>query len=67
MMFCLAPFVARDPTVWVATTTGLVAWFVSDTTYSVTSGFWENAVLNIIVVAVLAPPLLALRPGAARS
>jgi predicted membrane-bound dolichyl-phosphate-mannose-protein mannosyltransferase len=66
-LFRLAPLVARIPTIWVAMTTGLVVWFVSDTTYSVTSGFWENAVLNIVVAVLLAPPLLALRPRAART
>ena len=35
------------------------AWFVPDTAYSLSSGFWQNAVLNLVFAFLFAVPLLA--------
>lgn len=37
----------------------VAAWFVLDTAYSLASGFWHNAVLNLAFVGLFAVPLLA--------
>ncbi len=39
---------------------GLVtAWFTPDTAFSLWSGFWQNAVLNVAVATLFAVPLAA--------
>jgi hypothetical protein len=37
------------------------AWFVPDTSYSLLSGYWQNAMLNTAFLALLALPLWATR------
>lgn len=37
------------------------AWFVPDTLYSLVSGYWQNAVLNTVFLALFALPLWATR------
>jgi len=44
---------------WRLISFSVAAWFVADTTYSLTSGFWPNAVLNLVFVVLFAIPLLA--------
>lgn len=61
-MLVLAPLVATSRRVWLAVATGLAVWFVPDTLYSLASGYWSNAVLNLAVLALLLPALVALRP-----
>lgn len=46
---------------WYAIALSLIAWFVPDTTYSLLSGFWQNAVLNTAFLALFAVPLWAVR------
>ncbi|MFM8520284.1 MAG: hypothetical protein ACKOB2_07820 [Solirubrobacterales bacterium] len=38
----------------------LVAWFIPDTIFSIASGFWENAVQNVVFAVLFAVPLTAL-------
>ena len=38
----------------------LLAWFIPDTIFSIVSGFWQNAVLNLVFAALFAVPLVAL-------
>lgn len=38
----------------------LAVWFVPDTTFSVASGFWQNAVLNAVFAVLFAIPLSVL-------
>ena len=40
------PFASGAPIGWQVIAASLVAWFVTDPTYSLWSGFWQNAVLN---------------------
>lgn len=37
------------------------AWFVPDTAYSLLSGYWQNALLNTVFLALFALPLWATR------
>lgn len=44
---------------WLAVAVSLVAWFVSDTAFSIASGYWQNAVLNAAIAVLFAMPLAA--------
>ena len=44
---------------WQLVAGSLAAWFVPDTTYSLISGYWQNAVLNIGFALLFAVPLAA--------
>jgi hypothetical protein len=37
------------------------AWFVPDTSYSLISGYWQNALLNTVFLVLFALPLWAMR------
>jgi hypothetical protein len=45
---------------WQIVTFSLVAWFVPDTAYSLWSGFWQNAVLNLVFALLFVVPLVAI-------
>lgn len=47
---------------WWMITASLLAWFVPDTSYSLLSGYWQNAVLNSAFGLLFAIPLALLRP-----
>jgi hypothetical protein len=55
------PFAAADPIGWRIIALSVLAWFVPDTAYSLWSGFWQNAVLNLVFLMLFAVPLLATR------
>lgn len=38
----------------------LLVWFIPDTTFSIVSGFWQNALLNLVFAVLFLVPLLAL-------
>ena len=42
----------------------LLAWFIPDTIFSLASGFWQNAILNLVFAALFAIPIAALYRGA---
>ena len=46
---------------WNLITLSVGAWFVPDTLYSLISGYWQNAVLNTVFLALFALPLWATR------
>jgi hypothetical protein len=46
---------------WQVVTGSLLAWFVPDTSYSLLSGHWPNAVLNVGFALLFAVPLAATR------
>lgn len=50
---------------WNLIALSVAAWFVPDTSYSLLSGFWQNAVLNTVFAGLFAIPLWATR-GASR-
>ncbi len=53
------PFASGARIGWQVVAVSLVSWFVPDTTYSLWSGFWQNAVLNLAFFLVFAVPLVA--------
>jgi hypothetical protein len=46
---------------WTVIAVSVVAWYVPDTAYSLLSGYWQNAVLNTVFLALFAVPLWATR------
>ncbi len=44
---------------WTIIAVSLAAWFIPDTTYSLWSGFWQNAALNLVFLVFFAIPLAA--------
>lgn len=44
---------------WLTVAISLAGWFVPDTALSLAIGFWQNAVLNVVVAILFAVPLAA--------
>ena len=61
MFLALGPLRRGSSEAWYIFTVALLAWFIPDTTYSLLSGFWQNAVLNAGFALMFAIPLTALR------
>lgn len=53
------PFAAGAGIGWRIVAASVLAWFVPDTAYSLWSGFWQNAALNLFVLVLFAIPLAA--------
>ncbi len=53
------PFRRGEKEGWRTLAVSLVAWFIPDTAFSLWSGFWQNAVLNVILATLFAIPLVA--------
>ncbi len=53
------------PSTWRALTAGLLAWFIVDGIVSITAGATGNLVLNVVLLVLFAPALIATRPGRA--
>lgn len=58
-MLGIARRLGSDPALWRILAAGLAIWFVPDTAYSIGSGYWQNAILNVTVLALFVPPLVA--------
>lgn len=58
------------PAAWWGLTLSILAWFIPDTGFSLWTGFWQNAVLNLGFALLYAIPLAAtygaFRPGTAK-
>jgi hypothetical protein len=54
-------FAAGDRAGWNIIALSVAAWFVPDTAYSLLSGFWQNAILNAVFLALFVVPLWATR------
>jgi hypothetical protein len=54
-------FARGSKTAWNLITLSVVAWFIPDTSYSLLSGYWQNAVLNTVFFVLFAVPLWATR------
>jgi hypothetical protein len=52
------------PGSWQAVAGSVAAWYVLDTSFSLLSGFWQNAVLNTGLLLLLLPGLVLSRPSA---
>ena len=59
------PSTSALPSTWRALTVGLLAWFVVDAIVSIAAGATGNLVLNVALLAMFTPPLIATRPGRA--
>jgi len=53
------PFAAGHTLGWRVVAFSILAWFMPDTAYSLWSGFWQNAVLNVGFLLLFGVPLLA--------
>jgi len=53
------PFARGEREGWQIVFVSVGAWFVSDTAFSLWSGFWQNAVLNLVFIVLFAVPLAA--------
>lgn len=58
-----ALFARGEPIGWNIIAVSVGAWVVPDTSYSLLSGFWQNALLNGIFLILFAIPLIATRKG----
>ncbi len=52
------PFRRAEPSAWGMLSVSLMVWFVPDTAFSLWTGFWQNAVFNVIFAVAYAVPLL---------
>ncbi|MGD0547305.1 MAG: hypothetical protein ABR991_05695 [Terracidiphilus sp.] len=59
LMLLLGPFRRASKESWQIIVLSLLAWFIPDTVFSLWSGFWQNAVLNTVIAAFFAVPLVA--------
>ena len=46
---------------WNLIALSVLAWFIPDTSYSLLSGYWQNALLNTVFLVLFVVPLLATR------
>ena len=61
LLILVGPFRKGNLESWYYMTISIVAWFVSDTLFSISKGFWQNAILNSFLFILLIMPLLAVR------
>ena len=54
-------FARGSKTAWNLIALSVGAWFLPDTSYSLLSGYWQNAVLNTVFLFLFAVPLWATR------
>ncbi|MFZ5879676.1 MAG: hypothetical protein ACOY0R_09915 [Chloroflexota bacterium] len=59
MLVLFSQFRPGNQTGWLTIAVPLAAWFIPDTLYSLWSGFWQNAVLNLAFAILFAIPLAA--------
>jgi hypothetical protein len=52
---------------WRTIILSLACWFCPDTLISIWSGFWQNAVLNLAIIALFAIPLASMYGGLCES
>jgi hypothetical protein len=54
-------FMTRDIRAWNALAVSLSLWFVLDSSFSISMGYWQNAALNADLALIFAIPMLASR------
>jgi len=59
LFIAVKPFGRGSWDAWLTLSVSLAAWFVPDTVFSIWTGFWPNAVLNLVLVILFAIPLAA--------
>jgi hypothetical protein len=62
LLFVLFGTFRENPSIaWKTLTGSVVAWFIPDTTFSLWSGFWQNAILNAVFILLFIIPLIAIK------
>jgi len=61
LLVVLGPFRRGAREGWTIIAVSVTAWFVPDTIFSLWTGFWPNAVLNLVFATLFAIPLAATR------
>ncbi|BAZ53640.1 hypothetical protein NIES4103_63230 [Nostoc sp. NIES-4103] len=60
LLFILTgPFLRRQREAWYAMTVSVLVWFMLDSSFSMSAGFWQNAVFNTMFIVFFAIPLVA--------
>ena len=60
LLFILAgPFRQGQREGWYAVTVSIMVWFLIDSGFSISTGFWQNAVFNVIFFVLFIIPLAA--------
>lgn len=59
LVVVLGPYRRGERAGWDALAASMGVWFVVDTTFSLASGFWENALFNGVFFVLFAVPLAA--------
>jgi hypothetical protein len=59
LMVVIGPFGRGSREGWLMLAISTAAWFIPDTIFSLYSGFWQNAVLNLLIAALIGIPLAA--------
>ena len=59
LVILIGPFKNGSIDGWYYLATSVIAWFVPDTLFSLWKGFWQNAILNSILLSLLTLPLIA--------
>lgn len=55
------PFRRRESDGWGLLVVPMLVWFTADTGFSIYTGFWQNAILNSVLLLLFAIPLAATR------
>ena len=53
--------VRGSQTAWNLITLSVIGWFIPDTSYSLLSGYWQNALLNTVFLLLFVVPLWGMR------
>ncbi len=59
LLVARGPFARGAMEGWNITAVSILVWFIPDTSFSLLSGFWQNAVLNLVFAALYLLPLTA--------
>jgi hypothetical protein len=59
LLVLFGPFRRGSVEAWRTLIIALLAWFIPDTPYSLSTGFWQNAALNMVFALMVAPALAA--------
>jgi cytosine/uracil/thiamine/allantoin permease len=60
------PLRRRSREAWTACAISVAAWFIADMAFSLTTGFWQNAVLNVVLAILFAVPLAGIHDACER-
>ncbi|MCW8815998.1 MAG: hypothetical protein OQK59_08455 [Chlorobium sp.] len=61
LLILKGPFRRCEPGGWMMLTAPLILWFVADSAFSLYTGFWQNVLLNAVLLLLFGIPLLATR------